>query len=1080
MRCFEMIARGRAAGRALLLLAIPCCCAAGSSSSNGVVNGAFDRGLAHWQANAPTGALYTVVEGAAHLQHGPAGYHRIYQDVPVASGMIYRLRYRQRIATNGSGRAWVYQHDRAANRWMETIQFGPTRQSNEWETVSLLVNTRDTTDQVRLSFGSEIGGTLLLIDDVVLEALESLPPSVDVPATTAAITLDGRPDEPAWQQAAVLGDFRVLGEPLIAATPATEVRLLVQGDALYVSFRATEPHLNRLTEQGRTPAMSLHADDSAQLFFSSDGQSSQQFIVNSRGVGFVVERGKLPDRQNWHHAAPQRIGTNDWEAQAARDRDSWSLELRIDLHALMAYAPTGSSTLLANFCRHRPQQEPIHANWARMSGATFIDPRQYRPLQLPWRLPTASPQAGRDLTVTRQWQPPERLLAGNPVLLTPQAGTLPLPAAVTFATPAAWPLDTDVQALLARGIAPTNGQGALTVRCTLWKRERPGFPLPVKPNREQRERLRDPEAFALRIAPDGVTVAGRSREGILRGLATLALLASHTRNQGYAELPALTLLDAPRLSVRGWLLAPAGLEDLKRQIDILYLLRGNTVMFGVSGFGRDAVFPFDSHPNIGSRASTKAQWAEMADYARARGLNPVPEFYCFARAGFILNKPAYAHLAENPGTPRGTYTGNSHDKNFCSSNPESVRLGLDLLGELVDTLKLTDLQIGMDEIFYDTLNTCPTCVSNHVSRSDWLVRFATASRDYLAARNVRTWMYADCLDPEQNGRQFEQSGPEMLARLPRDLVLQDWKYSEESYPSLGLFARNGFAVIGSPWHLPYNVAGLAREVAAAGGRGLIGTSWSGTTPSLVTPEIVTAQSLGAFCGWSPLENLAEMPYIPAALYQEAAFRYGQSRPTAGAVRPLALPTAACSGSDLAAALGFAPGDRLTFLREPIRDDRGRSLQPFARDGQPAGLVVKGKSGAVARLPLSGRARGLTLLHAVNRQPFEDEYKGEIGRMRLEYAGVVPATLVLRYADGTMATLPLVPRRTINAWNDRSPAAETLPGFFGTVGKVYHVNLPLLFWALPHPEKELLALELQAGNREAMDVVLLGAWLEGGE
>src|SRR3954462_6910209 len=69
---------------------------------------------------------------------------------------------------------------------------------------------------------------------------------------TASIGIDGRLDEPEWEQAQTFTDFRVT-QPLTHAAPpySTELRILPTAEGLYVAVRSVLPPEQRT--RGRSP-----------------------------------------------------------------------------------------------------------------------------------------------------------------------------------------------------------------------------------------------------------------------------------------------------------------------------------------------------------------------------------------------------------------------------------------------------------------------------------------------------------------------------------------------------------------------------------------------------------------------------------------------------------------------------------------------------------------------------------------------------------------------------------------------------------------------------------------------------------
>ena len=120
-----------------------------------------------------------------------------------------------------------------------------------------------------------------------LGQLDVAPPKL----VDARVGIDGRLDEPAWREAAVLADFTQY-DPVegMAATERTEVRVFYTDDAIYFGIRAfdREPELvlARLGERDRV----VQADDWGKILLDTFGDERQAyaFYVNPRGTGMSV------------------------------------------------------------------------------------------------------------------------------------------------------------------------------------------------------------------------------------------------------------------------------------------------------------------------------------------------------------------------------------------------------------------------------------------------------------------------------------------------------------------------------------------------------------------------------------------------------------------------------------------------------------------------------------------------------------------------------------------------------------------------------------------------------------------------
>src|SRR5262245_54029499 len=72
-------------------------------------------------------------------------------------------------------------------------------------------------------------------------ALADDSPTATVHRSSASITLDGRLDEPAWQDAPALRLVQQSPKPGVPTPYETEVRVILAGDSIYFGFRCKDP-----------------------------------------------------------------------------------------------------------------------------------------------------------------------------------------------------------------------------------------------------------------------------------------------------------------------------------------------------------------------------------------------------------------------------------------------------------------------------------------------------------------------------------------------------------------------------------------------------------------------------------------------------------------------------------------------------------------------------------------------------------------------------------------------------------------------------------------------------------------------
>jgi uncharacterized protein DUF5916 len=157
----------------------------------------------------------------------------------------------------------------------------------------------------------------------------------DVPVATARratgrIRLDGRLDEPDWKDAPPIGAL-VQREPLEGrpASEATEVRVLVDEQAIYFGIVCAESHPRGMVSTQLTRDANLDVDDRVTIVLDP-------FFDHRNGFFFEVNpAGARSDGQISNNAQSlTRDWDGIWDAAVARTADGWSAEIAIPFKTL--------------------------------------------------------------------------------------------------------------------------------------------------------------------------------------------------------------------------------------------------------------------------------------------------------------------------------------------------------------------------------------------------------------------------------------------------------------------------------------------------------------------------------------------------------------------------------------------------------------------------------------------------------------------------------------------------------------------------------------------------------------------------
>ena len=152
-------------------------------------------------------------------------------------------------------------------------------------------------------------------------------PHLEAHRTAQPPTIDGRLDDPAWQDAPAAESFtQKFPDEGHAPSEHTRVRVLYDDDALYIGFECEQqsvPVVARLTRRDRQ----VEADNvSIAIDTRRDGSSAFSFSVNAAGVlGDSILFNDTDSSPDWDE---------NWDARTARTPRGWSAEFRIPLRIL--------------------------------------------------------------------------------------------------------------------------------------------------------------------------------------------------------------------------------------------------------------------------------------------------------------------------------------------------------------------------------------------------------------------------------------------------------------------------------------------------------------------------------------------------------------------------------------------------------------------------------------------------------------------------------------------------------------------------------------------------------------------------
>lgn len=190
------------------------------------------------------------------------------------------------------------------------------------------------------------------------------PPRLRAFRVSETIKIDGRLDEPAWEQAEAAADFRQ-EEPNEgqAATERTEVRILFDDRNLYIGVRAFDSDVRHINARELTRDSAFDNDDTVEILLDTyhDRRNAYRFTVNPFGTqqdALITDEGR-DINLSWD--AP-------WISEGRRDAAGWTVEIAIPLSNLRFRE--GEDVWGLNFARtiRRKHEENLWMAWKREFG----------------------------------------------------------------------------------------------------------------------------------------------------------------------------------------------------------------------------------------------------------------------------------------------------------------------------------------------------------------------------------------------------------------------------------------------------------------------------------------------------------------------------------------------------------------------------------------------------------------------------------------------------------------------------------------------------------------------------------------
>ena len=345
------------------------------------------------------------------------------------------------------------------------------------------------------------------------------------------------------------------------------------------------------------------------------------------------------------------------------------------------------------------------------------------------------------------------------------------------------------------------------------------------------------EEYSIDISEKGIAVSSSSANGAIYAASTLFQMLVL---DGGFFIPCAKIKDSPYLPMRGihfYMPARDEIDDFKRLIDFMALMKMNTVILevgggmeyerhpeineawvkfcknvsdfpGVNGYksfqGSDLYWKDSLHTELcGGGYLTKSEVRDLVAYCRARGMDVIPEIQALSHSYYLcIAHPEIAEAQDDP-----------FPDTFCPSNEKSYELYFDVADEVLEVFEPKTVSIGHDEI--RVLGWCDKCkdktgaelVGNEILRlhefySKRGVRISMWGETAQVFRNYKGSMVglANKEHTDMYGRYYKRPRTsDCIDMLPRDILMLDW-YHSLGHESEECFDERGFEIIYGNFH----------------------------------------------------------------------------------------------------------------------------------------------------------------------------------------------------------------------------------------------------------------------------------------
>ncbi len=388
---------------------------------------------------------------------------------------------------------------------------------------------------------------------------------------------------------------------------------------------------------------------------------------------------------------------------------------------------------------------------------------------------------------------------------------------------------------------------------------------------------RSQQSYSLDLAPlsnarhSPAVLTAAHPAGLRHGLITLTQILQHAAlragSNSVCAIPCMHIADEPGFVTRGFMLdvSRCRVPTLASLLELLDVLAG--LKFNHFQLYLEHAFAYAGHEEVWADASplTPTDIRRLDERARELGIDLVANQNCFGHLTRWLSLPRYAPLAETHGdwvfqTDWGAHIARRGPFSLCPTDPASLALIRDLLGQLLPCFSSPLVNIGCDETYDVGQGRSAEAVTRlggaSVGRTALAIEYIRSVAEIVREHGRRPMFWADIL----------LHHPQAVNQLPNDLIPLVWGYEPdapfaESCAILRSLGRDAWACPGTGvWRSitgrTYERRGNLQAAARADWRreetGFLITEWGDCGHRQQWPLMLHALADGAQAAWNPL------------------------------------------------------------------------------------------------------------------------------------------------------------------------------------------------------------------------------------